>query len=996
MPQGGNQVLGFVAQLVDRASMPLARLGMAYDRFHAKTGKLGMALQKNQQMFMGIGVAAGVGAFAMNKLTGSALQTAEDFEKSFAKVAFSARLMTKAGREAAGATKEMVESFAMKTGIRTIFDPKEVSDALYELTSAGIQAKKAMDMTEPILNISAMSQGMLDLGQSSKLSISIMNKYSKSAKDMGQVSDVLARSLQETLFHIEDFPEFFNALGAAPLKMKLSIEETLALGDAMKKVGQQSAQAGHTIAGFSRVMFRGMQTLFQWRKIEGMRTPKGRKASRLFISLFGSKAEFEKAMFDVNGKLKAMREILPSLQKRMRAMPDRGKAWAKTMSLMNEQVSNFMVGISSKKTGNLEDMFKRLENSKGATEEFLKAIKGTMDYLKRLWRGTKQVFLIMIAKGIEPLVKALYKGVTAFTNLFLVISDRFPILGKVVGIFVAFAGVVLTAVAAVSLLIAVFGRSLSAMFNFFKGLATNTVGANAYTASMTGATAATNAFNAAQRRGSAQLMLPAPGQSVSGGLARNLPIVRPAAVKRVGIFRRMLNLLGKVAKKVLGVFKKLGKLIVKNGKALGKFAAVIGIVVGLFTLWKKNVWGVRDALTSFWDFIKAKIIKPLVYWFTFVKVLLSALFTDSAKASDVQIIKDRIGTIINILNSPLVRAIRKVIVFFRKFFKYASSAENWKNLINGLKALTLIGAGIGMLIGGPQGAAIGLAVGIIAAVIISIVKNWALWKKDVLKVISMFKKWAQNNPLIAFLTSAIGLMADLVKLGVMWLAKHVVILITELAKLAQVGKVLAKVLVFKGLAKMRSVLDAITGFDYQGFISGIPLIGPALVKAYNFVAPYAKKIKDLMFTIGIEIRDFFMSIPNLVSDLFATLMSKLYSWAGDIQKWRTYLPGQSQAKKDELLASSRFFKMRSAVTLGEKDMNRPLLSALRNALFSETKGKKGSTLVVQADLSGLTNVTEDQLAEAISRILESKGIVQYNKIEVEGLRSEGYGVAGEN
>ncbi len=178
-------------------------------------------------------------------------------------------------------------------------------------------------------------------------------------------------------------------------------------------------------------------------------------------------------------------------------------------------------------------------------------------------------------------------------------------------------------------------------------------------------------------------------------------------------------------------FSGLGKTIAKFVKGIGgKILAPLGIVLGVFSLWKNNIFGVRDAFASMINFIRDRIIKPIKFWFTFIKVLLQGIFTGSVSAGDAAFLGDKFFTILDIMRNPFVQAIIKVVAFFERLVDtFKEVGVSIGTFTSGMVEMGGIGAGIGFLFGGPLGAAIGAGIGILIAGIINIVQNWDEFKK---------------------------------------------------------------------------------------------------------------------------------------------------------------------------------------------------------------------------------------------------------------------------
>lgn len=373
--------------------------------------------------------------------------------------------------------------------------------------------------------------------------------------------------------------------------------------------------------------------------------------------------------------------------------------------------------------------------------------------------------------------------------------------------------------------------------------------------------------------------------------------IAPGATKGKGL---LSGIFGNTGKAFSGLGKTIGKFVKGIG---GKLLAPLAIVLGVFSLWKKNIFGVRDAFASMIAFIRDRVIKPIKFWFTFIKVILQALFTRSVSAADAEFLGDKFGLVIDILNNPFVKAIRSIIAFFERLsIAFEKVGASIGTFTSGMLELGGIGAGIGFLFGGPLGAAIGGAIGALIAGIINIVQNWdefkrlisATWDlvmdsgpvrfiKQLGKTIAKFFA-PENNAFVAFIVSVFDFIAGF-------------------------NKIFAAVVVGLGRFLFRlggKIWDGIKDGVKRGAIGFFNFLVGFLPDKIPFIDIITEKltlvregVKGLWDTVVVNIKKAFGKIPDLFRGALNIMRRLFFSFAAKIQ---LFLAGA--------------FKAASAITLG--------------------------------------------------------------------------------
>jgi TP901 family phage tail tape measure protein len=378
-----------------------------------------------------------------------AIKYATDFEKEIATLQFVTR--------ATGKEFEELRRVVIDTGIKTAFSPMEATQGLYELRSAGLSTKQAIEALDATLDIVLLSGGTVSLQQGAALMANTLMKFNLSATESRRVMDMLARATQDTMFHIEDFPQFMNALQTSPAKIARPLEEFLAMGGMLRNIGQQPAQAGHTIVGFARRLTMLTAQIERYSAANKKLSPSSALGARLNLM-----KSMGLELFDSEGAARAMTDVFADI---IRWSADKTEKEMTTafQQLFGDQASNMVLAVTGatkafmvydevtgqyiesndeakKSLSELVEAFRKVDGeSTIAAQNMLKTHWG----IQKLWEGTRQTFGIVLGQHITEVTGRVTKGVTGLTNSVLYFLDTHPAAAKALGYGIGIAGLLL-------------------------------------------------------------------------------------------------------------------------------------------------------------------------------------------------------------------------------------------------------------------------------------------------------------------------------------------------------------------------------------------------------------------------------------------------------------------------------------------------------------------------------------------------------------------------
>ncbi|WP_051372998.1 phage tail tape measure protein [Clostridium sp. Ade.TY] len=224
----------------------------------------------------------------------------------------------------AGATTPQLKQLtdqAMDLGAKTIFSASQVADGMENLASAGLNTNQIIEAMPGVLDGAAASGE--DLASTCAIVTGAMNSFGFAAKDTGHISDVMAKSANDTNASVASLGESLKYCGTPAHVAKQSFEEVTAALGVMANRQIMGSQAGTTLRG-------------------------------MFTRLSNPSREATKAMkeygfnaYDAHGKMLPLNKIIDNLSKSTANLTDKQKqqfiaqvfgqeAMSGTMALMAE------------------------------------------------------------------------------------------------------------------------------------------------------------------------------------------------------------------------------------------------------------------------------------------------------------------------------------------------------------------------------------------------------------------------------------------------------------------------------------------------------------------------------------------------------------------------------------------------------------------------------------------------------------------------------------
>jgi TP901 family phage tail tape measure protein len=234
MRRGGGALtlFGRQAQIASRNS---GALGAMWRQQHQTLGQLTNGVQRLSVVIGGLAVGGMV----------HLLKTGAAFEQQMARV--------KAVTKASAADMQSLNALAIKLGQDTKYSAGQAAEAMYELASAGYDAKGAAQALPGVLSLAASSN--IDLASAAEISSNALQGFGLKATQSTHVADVMAEAVNRSSLELVDLQLSMKYVAAAGSATGQSIETMTAALSVMANAGIKGEQGGTSLrAGLLRLV----------------------------------------------------------------------------------------------------------------------------------------------------------------------------------------------------------------------------------------------------------------------------------------------------------------------------------------------------------------------------------------------------------------------------------------------------------------------------------------------------------------------------------------------------------------------------------------------------------------------------------------------------------------------------------------------------------------------------------------------------------------------
>lgn len=327
-----------------------------------------------------------------------AVKMASDFDDSMRKV------KATMGDNLGSSTKEANTNFkalreeAMKLGATTAHSASDASGAMKELAQMGFNTNEILAATPIVLD--AASAAGLELDFVAKTIASSMNQFGvqidKEGKNVERFGDVMVKAGQISGTSMDEIGQALEYVGSSASNAGMDIEQTSAYIGILGDNGIKGSKAGTALNS----MLRDMKNKVKDGNLE-----------------FGN---FNVAMYDSNGEMRDMTDIMVDVEKGLEGMSDeqRDAAINAVFGTQSQQALNAILGEGTDKVKDYEDQLKNANGtSKKAAEEMEGGIGGAFRALKSATEGLAIAFGDVLAPMVQKVAESIADLFLKFTEL---------------------------------------------------------------------------------------------------------------------------------------------------------------------------------------------------------------------------------------------------------------------------------------------------------------------------------------------------------------------------------------------------------------------------------------------------------------------------------------------------------------------------------------------------------------------------------------------------
>src|SRR3990172_6716813 len=136
---------------------------------------------------------------------------------------------------ASGKAFQMLEKYALRIGSSTKFAAKEVAGLQLEFGRLGFSTREILLSTKATVSL-ATATGE-DLRRSAEIAGSTLRGFNLDASEMGRVTDVIAKRLNESALSLDSFADGVKYVAPVAASLGVTIEETTAMLSVLADAG---------------------------------------------------------------------------------------------------------------------------------------------------------------------------------------------------------------------------------------------------------------------------------------------------------------------------------------------------------------------------------------------------------------------------------------------------------------------------------------------------------------------------------------------------------------------------------------------------------------------------------------------------------------------------------------------------------------------------------------------------------------------------------------
>lgn len=421
----------------DEVTAPLQKAGTSVKRFSKLTDEQMAKVQKASAKLSAFGKSAQAAGRQMSmKMTlpmvaagGAAFKMASDFESSMTKI------QSLVGRSAAE-VEDLTKSVLSLSG-KTARAPQELADAMFFITSAGIEGADAASVLEASAKAAAVGLG--ETATIADLATSAMNAYGKENLGASDATDVMVAAVREGKLEASELAGSMGRVLPVASAMGVTFNEVGAAFAALSRTGTNAAEAATQVRG-------------------------------IMVSLLKPTQQAEEALAEMGLSSEGLRkqvkdEGLLSTLKTLAEEFD-GNADAAASVFGNVRALSGVMDLMGKNVAGTEAIFASMNDTLGATDKAFAATSETTQF--KLNQAISDFKVAMIAVGQEvipvvlPIIQKMAEFIGGLVKRFSNLSGPTKTMIVVFGALAAAAGPLIIAIGAIVSAVGAMGPAFAA------------------------------------------------------------------------------------------------------------------------------------------------------------------------------------------------------------------------------------------------------------------------------------------------------------------------------------------------------------------------------------------------------------------------------------------------------------------------------------------------------------------------------------------------------
>lgn len=410
-----------------QAMEKLAASGEKWDKTGKEVQKVGKEVSKASAAVVGIGAAS--------------VKIAADFDSSMSQVQATMGITKDAESQLNGSTvntMEAMRALAKDMGSKTAFSASECADAINYLALAGYDTQQVYDTLPTVLNLAAA--GGMDLASASDMVTDAMSALGLSTEDAGTMVDQMAKTASSSNTSVAQLGEAMLKLGATGKMVKGGTTEISTALGILANNGIKGSEGGTHLRNV----------------IMSLTSPTdqaGKAMKKLGVDVF-----------DAEGNMRGMDEILGDLNTSMEGMTDQQKTDILSTIFNKTDLAAAQALLAN--TGDAwQDLSDQIANSGGAAQQMADTQLDNLNGQLTILKSSAEGFAITIGEKMMPYIQKAVEWIQNITtslanmdegtlNTIMTIAGVIAVLGPalvIIGKLISFIGMVQKVTAALNL-----------------------------------------------------------------------------------------------------------------------------------------------------------------------------------------------------------------------------------------------------------------------------------------------------------------------------------------------------------------------------------------------------------------------------------------------------------------------------------------------------------------------------------------------------------------